>query len=168
MIDEISFEILKILQEKARIPNVEVSRMVGLAPSAVLERIRKLEKRGIIDGYEVRLNPQRFKKNMVAFVRVAVAEEDPPGEVGRQLADIPEAQEVHFVTGDDGYLVKMRVADTAELNRILRECVTPMNGVTGTCTSIVLTTAKETARIPLDTKIIKKTSNNRHKIEAPK
>ena len=60
MIDDISLEILKILQEKARIPNVEVARQVGMAPSAVLERIRKLEKQRIIEGYEVRLNPKIF------------------------------------------------------------------------------------------------------------
>ena len=163
MIDEISFEILKILQEKARIPNVEVSRMVGLAPSAVLERIRKLEKRGIIDGYEVRLNPQRFKKNLVAFTHVIIQNTIEREAIGRRLADIPEAQEVHFITGEDGYLVKMRVADPGELDRIIREKINTIEGVIRTNTSIVLSTAKETARIPLDTKIVKKTSNNRNK-----
>jgi len=68
MIDEISLQIIRILQKKARIPNVEVARKVGMAPSAVLERIRKLEKLGIIDGYEVRLNPAHFGREMVAFV----------------------------------------------------------------------------------------------------
>jgi Lrp/AsnC family leucine-responsive transcriptional regulator len=62
MIDDVSLRILKILQKKARIPNVEVARQVGMVPSAVLERIRKLEKLGFIDGYEVRLNPERFGK----------------------------------------------------------------------------------------------------------
>ena len=78
MIDEISIKILKILQEKARIPNVEVARQVGMAPSAVLERIRKLEKQGFIDGYEVRLNPHRFQRSLVGFIHIATgtAEED--------------------------------------------------------------------------------------------
>ena len=71
MIDAVSLKILKILQEKARIPNVEVARRVGMAPSAVLERIRKLEKQGYIDGYEVRLNPQRFRRGMVGFIHLA-------------------------------------------------------------------------------------------------
>jgi Lrp/AsnC family leucine-responsive transcriptional regulator len=53
--DDISIKILKILQEKARVPNIEVARQVGMAPSGVLERVRKLEKQGLIDGYEVRL-----------------------------------------------------------------------------------------------------------------
>ena len=67
MIDETNLNILKILQEKGRIPNVDVARQVGLAPSAVLERIRKLEKHKIIGGYEVRLNPKFFARGLVAF-----------------------------------------------------------------------------------------------------
>ncbi|NLX19428.1 MAG: winged helix-turn-helix transcriptional regulator, partial [Desulfobulbus sp.] len=70
MLDEISLKILKILQEKARIPNIEVARQVQMAPSAVLERIRKMERHGIIEGYEVRLNPEQFNRSQVAFVRV--------------------------------------------------------------------------------------------------
>ena len=73
MIDEISLQILKILQEKARIPNVEVARQVGMAPSAVLERIRKLEKNGYIDGYEVRLNPKRLRRDLIAFITLTIS-----------------------------------------------------------------------------------------------
>ena len=76
MIDDIGFKILNILQRKARIPNVEVARQVNMAPSAVLERIRKLESQGYIDGYEVRLNPRRFNRAMVAFVMKAVKTPD--------------------------------------------------------------------------------------------
>ena len=72
MLDEKSLEILNILQEKARIPNIDISRQVGLAPSAVLERIRKLEKQGFIDGYEVRLNPEKFGKSLVSFIKVFI------------------------------------------------------------------------------------------------
>ncbi|RPJ06912.1 MAG: Lrp/AsnC family transcriptional regulator, partial [Deltaproteobacteria bacterium] len=97
MLDTISLEILKILQDKARIPNVEVSRQVGLAPSAVLERIRKLEKQGIIDGYEVRLNPEHFQRAQVAFIYVqTVAAENEA--VGHRLCRLPDVQEVHFVS----------------------------------------------------------------------
>ena len=70
MLDEISLKILKILQEKARIPNVEVARQVAMAPSAVLERIRKLERQGVIDGYEVRLNPAEFDRRQIAFIEI--------------------------------------------------------------------------------------------------
>ena len=149
MIDETSFKILKILQEKARIPNVEVARQVGMAPSAVLERIRKLESQGFIDGYEVRLNPERFGKSLVAFVWIKTGRTVEIDGIGKKLADIQEIQEVHFVAGDDGYLVKMRVSDTRELGRIVRENISAIQGVKETRTSVVLSTIKETARIPI-------------------
>jgi len=150
MIDEISLKILKILQEKARIPNVEVARQVGLAPSAVLERIRKLEKRGIIDGYEVRLNPKRFAKSMVAFVTVKLKKLGDEIKVGEKLSLIPEVQEVHYVAGEDSFLVKVRVADTQALGRLTRDKIASIAAVQSTQTAIVLSTYKETAKIPID------------------
>ncbi len=150
MIDEISYKILKILQEKARIPNAEVARQIGMAPSAVLERIRKLEHQGIIDGYEVRLNPDRFGRSLVAFVTVKIAKTDEKESIGSVLAEIPEVQEVHYVTGDDSYLLKVRVSDTTALEQVLREKIAVHSAVQSTSTAIVLSTLKETYRIPID------------------
>jgi len=146
MIDEISYRMLKILQEKARIPNVEMARQVDLAPSAVLERVRKLEKSGIIQGYEVRLNPEYFGRSLVAFVVVKVACDAQPGDA---FARIPDVLEVHFVSGEDGYLLKVRVRDAAELGRVIRERISAVPGVMSTRTSAVLNTFKETTQIPL-------------------
>ena len=150
MIDEISLKILKILQEKARIPNVEVARQVGLAPSAVLERIRKLEKQGFIDGYEVRLNPKRFSRSLVAFVIVATQKVTDEKQVGKKLSEMPGVQEVHYIAGEDAFLVKVRVSDNEELGRFIRDKISSIKAVKSTRTSIVLSTYKETARIPID------------------
>ena len=150
MLDDVDFSILKILQEKARIPNVEVARQVGMAPSAVLERIRKLEKQGIIAGYEVRLNPDRFARKLVAFISVAVKKRQNEATCGEALAALPEVQEVHCVAGKDGMLIKVRVADPEELGRFIREKISAIKGVLPSRTTIVLETYKETARIPID------------------
>ena len=147
--DEISLKILKILQEKARIPNVEVARQVGLAPSAVLERIRKLEKQGIIDGYEVKLNPERFGRGLVAFIYI----ETEPGvdevALGRSLSQNAEVQEVHYVAGRDHFMVKVRTSDTGALERLRREKIAALKGVLSTRTGIVLSSFKETAQFPI-------------------
>jgi Lrp/AsnC family leucine-responsive transcriptional regulator len=153
MIDEISLKILKILQIKARIPNVEVARQVGMAPSAVLERIRKLEKQGYIDGYEVRLNPQRFRRGMVGFIHLAMDAKANENDLVAKLAAIDEIQEIHFIAGEDGYLIKVRVAGTEELDKLVREHIRTIEGVRATRTSIVLTTIKETARITIDDQV---------------
>lgn len=150
IMDETSFKILKILREKARIPNVEVARQVGMAPSAVLERIRKLEKQGIIDGYEVRLNPERFGRSMVSFVYVKTGVPAKDAEVGEALSKISEVQEVHFVAGEDCWLVKIRVSGTDELGTVIRRKIASIEGVVSTRTSIALSTIKETSGISLD------------------
>ena len=150
MIDEIGLKILKILQKKARIPNVEVARQVGMAPSAVLERIRKLEKQGIIDGYEVRLNPKRFRRSLVAFVFVKADIQLDQAGIGSSLSKIPEVQEAHFVAGEDCYLLKVRVEDTVELQKFLREKILNLEAVHSVRTHIALSTLKETSRIPLE------------------
>jgi Lrp/AsnC family leucine-responsive transcriptional regulator len=149
MLDDMSLKILKILQEKARIPNIEVARQVEMAPSAVLERIRKMERQGIIDGYEVRLNPERFNRRQLAFVEIHTRSVGDWPQTGRELAAIPEVQEVHYVAGEDCYLVKLRVADTVELATIIREKIAVINEVVSTRTATVLQTYKETARIPI-------------------
>ena len=149
MIDEIDHQILRILQEKARIPNAEVARQVGMAPSAVLERIRKLEDRNIIQGYEVRLNPQPFSQGLMAFVLVTV-QSSCRADLATALSQITGVQDVHQVAGEDGYLLKLRVADNAELGRILAEEVCSLGGVLQTKTNIVLNTIKETRKIDLN------------------
>ena len=149
MLDDISLKILNILQEKARIPNVEIARRIEMAPSAVLERIRKMERQGIIDGYEVRLNPAQFDRRQIAFIEIRTHTVGDSPKTGHELAAIPEVQEVHYVDGDDCYLVKVRVADTAELAAVIREKIAPIGEVISTRTTTVLLTYKETARIPI-------------------
>ena len=159
MIDEISLRILKILQEKARIPNVEVARQVGMAPSAVLERIRKLEKQGYIDGYEVRLNPKRFQRGLVGFIFISIDGNANEKNLAVRLAAMDEIQEIHFISGEDGFLIKVRVAGTEALDLLVRKQIRSLAGVRSTRTAIVLRTIKETARITIDDQAAK--SNQR-------
>ncbi len=147
--DATDFKIVKILQNKARIPNVEVARQIGMAPSAVLERIKKLEAQGIIDGYEVRLNPERFNRSMIAFVEIRVRDASDIRKTGRELAELTAVQEVHFLAGNDSLLVKLRVSDTNELETLLMTEISAIPSILSTKTEIALATFKETARIPL-------------------
>lgn len=155
MIDEKSIQILKILQEKARIPNVEVARQVNMAPSAVLERIRKLEKQGIIDGYEVILNPESVNRSLVAFIHVFLDGAACRADVGRILADIEDILEIHFISGPDCFLLKVRAADIGHLNEIIENHISSVENVLRTETAVALSTLKETAKIPLDLTIFR-------------
>lgn len=148
-LDKISLTILKILQEKARIPNVEVARRVNMAPSAVLERIRKLESQGYIDGYEVILNPEKFSRTLIAFVDVAVDDMSRMDDAGEQLAALSDVQEVHYLSGATGFRIKARVEGTDALKTLVSETIGSMEGLRPVGTSVALATYKETSQIPL-------------------
>ena len=148
-IDDTDLRILGLLQDHARTSNVEIARQVGLAPSACLERVRKLEARGLITGYAARLAPVPLGFGLLAYVFVRSDERVDDGSAGVRLAAIPEAQEVHHIAGEDCYLVKVRVADPLALGRLLREKIGAIPTVRSTRTTIVLEALKEDMRLPL-------------------
>jgi Lrp/AsnC family leucine-responsive transcriptional regulator len=146
-IDQTDLYILEILQANARETQADIARAVGLAPSAVLERLRKLEGRGVIKGYAAQIDPKAIDRGMLAFV--AVRSEEAPGDdnVARELADCPDVLEVHHVAGDDCYLIKVRARDAEHLGSLLRTRIGRIAGVRSTRTTIVLETVKETNRL---------------------
>ena len=149
MIDEIDRQILNILQQNARTSNAEIARQVGMAPSAVLERIRKLETRGVIRGYEARIDPEALGLNLLAFVVR-------PRRRHRQRAD-------GRVAGPDpggaggashrgrGLLSGQGPGPRREdaWARLLRERFAGSGTVRSTRTTVVLETLRESAQLPV-------------------
>jgi Lrp/AsnC family transcriptional regulator, leucine-responsive regulatory protein len=154
MIDSTDREILKILQQNARVSNAEIARQVRMAPSAILERIRKLEARGVIKGYEVRIDPEALGLNLLAYILVRTKDFGGELRTGEALASIEEVQEVHHIAGEDCYLVKARVRDARTLGRLLRERFASGGGISNTRTTIVLETLHETTRLPIDAALL--------------
>ena len=148
MIDEIDQTILNIVQKDARISNVEIARQVNLAPSAVLERLRKLEERGYVRGFFAELDARKLGFGLTAFVLVRT--DDRHGETAETLARMPEVLEVHHVAGEDCYLLKVRAKNTDELGKFFREKLKPIPEIISTKTTIVLQTIKETTALPLE------------------
>ena len=149
MIDEIDSKIIELLQDNARIAQADVARAVGLAPSAVLERIRKLETRGVIRGYTALVDPRTLGQGMLAFVSVRTEESPGDDSVARALAQCPEVLELHHVAGDDCYLLKVRARDAEHIGHLLRHRFGRIPGVRSTRTTIVLETVKETPRLAI-------------------
>src|SRR5262245_721630 len=149
MIDEMDRRILSLLQQDARLPNAEIARRVGMAPSATLERLRKLEERGVIRGYEVRLDPRKLGLGLTAFIFVRAHGKEAEGDTGERLKEHPNVLEVHHIAGEDCYLVKVRAVDTEDLGRLLQKDFSTMPNVASTRTTIVLGTLKESTRMPV-------------------
>ncbi|MGA7836992.1 MAG: Lrp/AsnC family transcriptional regulator, partial [Ignavibacteriaceae bacterium] len=108
MINKIDARILNILQQNSRISNAEIARQIQMAPSAVLERIKKLEKNGVIKKYTVEIEASEVEKELLAFVLVRANGPIVDNKTARELAKVPEVQEVHIVAGEDCFLVKVR------------------------------------------------------------
>jgi Lrp/AsnC family transcriptional regulator, leucine-responsive regulatory protein len=149
MIDAIDRKILNILQQNARTSNAQIARDLGMAPSAILERIRKLEASGVIQGYEARIDPEALGLHLLAYVSVRSEDLTLDNLLGAQLAEIPAVQEVHHIAGDDCFLVKVRTADAKALGRLLRERFSTLGSVR-TRTIVVLDSLSETGRLPID------------------
>ena len=148
-LDDTDLQILDLLQANARETQVEVSRAVGLAPSAVQERIRKLEARGILRGYAAQIDPKALGLGLLAFVAVRSDEAGSENRIAQSLAELPEVLEVHHVAGDDCLMLKVRARDPQHLSQILRDRLGAIAGVQHTRTTIVLETIKESVRLPI-------------------
>ncbi len=150
MIDSIDRKIMAILQKNARIPNTEIAKQIGMAPSGVLERLRKLENNGIIEGYTTRLNALASDFGFLAYVFVRTDDMIGETKAAKLLAEIPEVLEVHHVAGEDCFLLKVRANNTIHYSEVLREKIGRVKSVRSTRSTIVLETVKETTALPID------------------
>jgi len=147
VLDNIDLRILQLMQENARISNVDLAKKLDMAPSAVLERVKKLEQKNVIQHHTTVINPVALGQKLLAFIFVRTADGMGCSVTGPLLAKIPEVQEVHNIAGDDCYLVKVRVADSASLIDLMRTKFAKIPNILSTKTTIVLETVKEEQKL---------------------
>lgn len=142
-LDKIDLGILKLMQDNARVSNADIARELNMAPSAVLERVKKLEQKQVILQYTTRLNPAALQQKLLAFIFIKAADGLGAIDTAEELAKLPEVQEVHHVAGDDCYLVKIRTSDSSSLVQLMRNSFSKIPNIISTRTTIVLETVKE-------------------------
>ena len=142
-LDKTDLYILQEMQANARVSNIDLARELEMAPSAVLERVKKLENRKVITRYRGVINPEALDQKLLAFVFIKATDGLGQSQAGNALAKIPEVQEVHHNAGEDCYLVKVRTADSASLMALMRNRFSKIPNILSTKTTIVLETVKE-------------------------
>jgi Lrp/AsnC family leucine-responsive transcriptional regulator len=115
----------------------------------VTERVRKLERLGVLEGFTAKVNPESVGYGLLAFVSVSIAGPTHQQDLLRWAESAPEVQECHVIAGAYDYLLKVRCVDSKDLERVLNGGLRLVSGVVRTNSSIVLTTAKETSAVPL-------------------
>ena len=152
LLDDTDIKILSLIQPNAFLTNNELAKKVGLAPSAVLERVKKMEQKGVIEGYPTRIRPEALDLKLLAFIFIKSSEGPGNAGVARLLKKIPEVLELHHIAGEDCYLAKVRAQDPLSLIHLMREKFSKIPNILSTKTTIVLETLKEDNQLPIPRK----------------
>jgi Lrp/AsnC family leucine-responsive transcriptional regulator len=140
---------LLLLMRDGRATWAEVGQVLGLSAPAAAERVRKLEKRGIIRGYAALVDAASVGYPLTAYVSVTLASHRNRAAFLRAIAKMEQVAECHHVAGDDDYLLKVRCRGTQDLDHLLAGELKDKLGVARTRTTIVLSTAKESVLVPI-------------------
>ncbi len=141
-LDPLSWKILAELQSGARLSFAEIGRRVGLSTPAVAERVRRLEEAGVIAGYQAQIRLEQIGLPIAAFIRIRLAGTEAQAKRLTALAgELPEVLECHRCTGDESFILKVRVASVADLQKLI-DRLTPF-GMTST--SLILSSPVERA-----------------------
>jgi Lrp/AsnC family leucine-responsive transcriptional regulator len=146
MLDNLDIQILKTLQVNGRTKRNELAEQVGLSVPSVSDRLKKLEDNKIIEGYFTKVNKQAFGLDIMAFILVIMDSSKHYKDLIKHVDKHQSILECHSVLGEGSHLLKVLVKNTEALEKLLSEIQT-WNGVTGTKTTYVLSTVKETTAI---------------------
>lgn len=145
-LSNIDVHILEELQRDGRISYAELARRVGLTTSPCMERVKRLEKEGIIRGYTALLDPEVLHSNLIVFVQIRLVRmsQDIFAEFKEAAIALDEVQECFLISGSFDYLIKARVADMDAYRRFLGDTLLTLPGVQESTTLVVMEQVKDT------------------------
>lgn len=145
-LDKLDRHILDLLQENARMSMTELADTVGLTVTPCIERVRRLERDGIITGYHARVLPSALDAGLLVFVEITMSSKSERTfeDFRREVLRVPEVQECHLVSGDFDYMVKARIKEISQYRNLLGTILLRLPGVTQTKSCVVMEEVKET------------------------
>lgn len=151
-LDRIDLKILDILQREGRISVTELAERVSLSATPCSDRIKRMEREGVIAGYHARVNPAALGKNLLVFLEIKLSAKsgDVFDKVKKELLYVPEVMECHLVSGDFDYLVKARLTEMNEYRRLLGEILKRLPASAESRSYVVMEEIKETLYLPVD------------------
>jgi DNA-binding Lrp family transcriptional regulator len=150
-IDEIDLKLLELLQCNARLTSKELSVHLNLSLSPIYERIRRLEKMGIISGYITTLDREKLGFDLVAYCHVSLKEHARPllKRFEEDVLNFAEVLECHHVTGNFDYMLKVCVKDMKSYQDFIVNKLASLSNIGNAQSQFVLSTIRETTALPL-------------------
>jgi Lrp/AsnC family leucine-responsive transcriptional regulator len=151
-LDRIDLKILDVLQRDGRISMTELAEQVNLSATPCSERVKRLERDGVITGYYARVNPAALGKNLLIFLEIKLSAKsgDVFDKVKQELLYVPEVMECHLVSGDFDYLVKARLPEMNKYRQLLGEILKRLPASAESRSYVVMEEIKESLYIPVD------------------
>ncbi len=150
-LSRIDSNILRELQNDGRMTYAELARRVGLTTTPCMERVKRMERDGVIQGYTALLDPDHLAAGLVVFVQIRLSRtsQDIFKEFKSAAKAFEEVQECYLVSGNFDYLIKARVADMNAYRKLLGETLLSLPGVQESTSYVVMEEVKETLKIPV-------------------
>ena len=139
--EELDRKILALLSQDGRASFTDLARQTGLSVSATHQRVRRLERRGVIKGYAAVLDTADAGLPLLAFISIKPFDAAAPDDAPQRLAHLGAIEACHSVAGEENYILKVRVGSPGELETLLQEIRSAAN--VSTRTTIVLSTPYE-------------------------
>ncbi|ROR20762.1 Lrp/AsnC family leucine-responsive transcriptional regulator [Comamonas sp. BIGb0124] len=151
-LDRIDRKILDILQREGRLSMTDLAERVGLSASPCTERVRRMERAGVITGYHARVSPAALGKTLLVFVEIKLVSKsgDVFDKVRKELLHVPEVLECHLVSGSFDYLVKARLRGMDEYRHLLGDILKKLPVAAESHSYVVMEEVKETLVLPVD------------------
>ncbi len=151
-LDEIDLKILKRLQENGKITNLLLSKEIGLSPAPTLERVKKLEKSGLIKSYHASVNEKALGVNITVFMQISLVRQMSDAIVNfiEKINRIDEVVECYNVTGESDYLLKIMVKDIPSFDNLIKEKLGEIEEISKMHSMVVLSKSKDSKVIPYD------------------
>lgn len=151
-LDRTDRKILDVLQRQGRISMTDLAEQIGLSTSPCSERVRRLERGGVITGYYARVNPQAIGKTLLVFVEVTLSSKsgDVFDKVRQELLLVPEVMECHLVSGGFDYLIKARLRAMSDYRDLLGSLLKKLPVTAESRSYVVMEEVKESLYLPMD------------------
>lgn len=151
-IDSTDKQILNLLQENARITNVELASKVGISPPAMLERVKRLEKVGFLKKYVAVINPDKVGKNIIALISVWLSAHQLSSidSFKKQIDKFDEVLECYHIAGEEDFILKIMSNNIKDVEAFLLQKLTKIPGVSKVNTKFVLSTVKYETKIKIE------------------
>lgn len=151
-LDEVDRKILHLLQQNGRMTNAALAEAVGLTPTPMLQRIKKLEQARVIRGYRAILDPLAMGKGLLAYVAVQMTEHKliTHQRFVDSILKFEEVLECHHISGEEDYLLKVLARDMEDYEYFILHRITQIPGISRVKTTFVMSSPKMVTAIPIE------------------